>query len=149
MVGRTLLRMMWVPMAALLSAAAGILIAFSIGQERLIQAAGGQRGLLDWATALLLDPRQLLGVVHVAGSFASALTIIPAVLLIIVGEVARIRSALYYVAGGGLAIAAVPLLMRTLQSSGTLSIALPVLQILATAGFAAGFVYWLLAGRSA
>ena len=64
--------------------------------------------------------------------------------------VARIRSLIYYVVGGGLALAAVPLLARYGQG-GT---AMPdpdqlVWQVFATAGFAGGFVYWLLAGRNA
>ena len=73
---------------------------------------------------------------------------VPALLAVIVGEVARIRSALYWVPAGGLAIAAAPFLLR-LSSPATTG-ALPstaLLQLLATAGFAAGLVYWLLAGR--
>jgi hypothetical protein len=148
--GRLLLRVVWVPLAVLIASAVGLLVGVSIGQERAIQAAGGRSGLVDWVAALLLNPEQLFGALRQIGAFASALTFVPAVLLIVVGEVARIRSALYYVAGSGLAIVAVPLLMRTMQSSGSLGpIAAPVLLVLATAGFAAGFVYWLLAGRSA
>ena len=42
----------------------------------------------------------------------TGLTVIPALLVVFIGEIARIRSALYYVVGGGLALAAVPLLAR-------------------------------------
>jgi hypothetical protein len=68
---------------------------------------------------------------------------------VIVGEVARIRLWLYYVIGGGLALAAIPLLARINASGvGTLSEA-TVWQVFATAGFAGGLVYWIIAGRNA
>ena len=149
MIAKTLWRIVWVPIAALIAAGAGLLVALSIGQERIIQSAGGRSGLIDWVAALLLDPGEMLRTLRAAGALASGLTIIPAVLLIVIGEVARIRSALYYVAGSGLAFVAVPAVMRTIHASSMLAFATPVLQVLATAGFAAGFVYWLLAGRSA
>jgi hypothetical protein len=68
---------------------------------------------------------------------------------VIVGEVARFRSALYYVVGGGLSIALVPLLVRLADPAQVLGLSSTVWQVLATAGFAGGFVYWLLAGRNA
>ena len=67
----------------------------------------------------------------------------------IVGEVARIRGALYYVVGGGIALAVVPCLTRIGKPVGVLELSPVVWQVLATAGFAGGFVYWLLAGRNA
>ena len=73
----------------------------------------------------------------------------PALLLVIIGEVARIRGALYYVIGGGAALAVVPLLARLGQPARVLELSPVVWQVLATAGFAGGFVYWLLAGRRA
>ena len=77
-------------------------------------------------------------------------TLLPALLLVIVGEVARIRSAFYYVVGGGVALAVVPLLTRIGQPDARVLELSPVVwQVLATAGFAGGFVYWLLAGRNA
>ena len=56
---------------------------------------------------------------------------------------------LYYVVGGGAALAVVPLLSRLGQPASVLEISPVVWQVLATAGFAGGFVYWLLAGRTA
>ena len=79
----------------------------------------------------------------------SALTLVPAVLLVVVGEVARIRSAIYWVLGGGASLACVPFLTSLLAGE---AVALPtqtLLQILATSGFAGGLAYWALAGRSA
>ena len=58
-------------------------------------------------------------------------------------------SALYYVIGGGAALAVVPLLTRLGQPTTVLELSPVVWQVLATAGFAGGFVYWLLAGRNA
>ncbi len=43
---------------------------------------------------------------RLASSFISVQTLLPALLLVIVGEVARIRGSLYYVVGGGAALAA-------------------------------------------
>ena len=81
--------------------------------------------------------------------FATVYTLVPALLLVIVGEAARIRSAVYYIVGGGVALAVVPLLTRIGQPTTVLELSPVVWQVLATAGFAGGFVYWLLAGRTA
>jgi hypothetical protein len=81
--------------------------------------------------------------------FASLYTILPALLLVIVGEAGRIRSAIYYIVGGGIALALVPLLTRMGQPATALDVSPVVWQVLATAGFAGGFIYWLLAGRTA
>jgi glucose dehydrogenase len=63
--------------------------------------------------------------------------------------VARIRGSIYYVVGGGAALALVPLMSRLHQPMAVLDLSPVVWQVLATAGFAGGFVYWLLAGRNA
>lgn len=80
---------------------------------------------------------------------AASITVIPALLMVIVGEIARIRSIIYYVAGGGLALAAIPLLARYGQDGSVSAPEAIVWQVFATAGFAGGFVYWLIAGRNA
>ena len=69
-----------------------------------------------------------------AGTFAArwGRASCPALAVVIVGEVARIRSWLYYIIGGGLALAAIPLLSRINSSGvGTLSDA-TVWQVFAT-----------------
>ena len=48
-----------------------------------------------------------------------------------------------------MALAIVPLLTRLGQPATVLELSPTVWQVLATAGFAGGFVYWLLAGRTA
>ena len=80
---------------------------------------------------------------------AASITLIPALLMVIVGEIANIRSVAYYVVGGGLALAAIPLLAHYGQGGVIASPDALVWQVFATAGFAGGFVYWLIAGRNA
>ncbi len=78
-----------------------------------------------------------------------AMTLLPVLLVVAIGEVGRLRSWMYYVLAGGAASLMVPLLYvlsyaqeRDLPSSS-------FLLIFATAGFFGGGVYWLLAGRKA
>jgi hypothetical protein len=137
----TLGRMIVVPIAFVLAAIVAILVLFSLGYERFVQATTGQTGF-DIFEAMF----DLLG--HGA-LIASSLTILPALALVIIGEVARIRSGLYYVLGGGVALAAIPLLARFGQPANGPMIQAAVWQVFATAGFAGGLVYWLCAGRKA
>jgi hypothetical protein len=80
-------------------------------------------------------------------SFAT--TLLLALAVVIVGEVARIRSGLYYIAGGGLAVAAAPLLIEVQRQGGTGNLPGFIWQVFATAGFAGGALYWMIAGRNA
>jgi hypothetical protein len=120
------------------------MVRLSLGLERITSVAHG-RG--DDATIIIT----LLELLRQAHLLSTGLTLIPAMLVIIVGEVARIRSALFYILGGGAALAALPLLARIGTAGGTGGIAPPSLlwQVFATAGFAAGGLYWVLAGRKA
>lgn len=138
---KTLGRLIIVPIAFVLASAAAGFVLVTLGLERITHAVHGQEGSevvesafdLFWQGSLL----------------ASGATILPAIAVVIIGEVARIRSWLYYVIGGGLALAAIPLLAR-INTSGVAS--LPeamVWQVFATAGFAGGLVYWIIAGRNA
>jgi hypothetical protein len=90
----------------------------------------------------------VLGWARHAFSLSFATTLVLSVLVVIIGEVARIRTGLYYIAAGGAALAAAPLLIEAQRMS---SAGLPVFlwQVCATAGFAGGVVYWLIAGRKA
>jgi hypothetical protein len=147
MILSTIGRLVWVPIAFVISAAGTVFFLVMIAKERIIEAAAG-RGP-DSASVLaiidLMRQGQLL---------LSAMTIVPALIVVIVGEVARIRSVLFYIVGGGLAMAAVPLLARYGQAAAGASLQslMPptlVWQVFATAGFLGGWVYWLLAGRNA
>jgi hypothetical protein len=139
---RAMGRVILLPVAFVLAAVTAGLVIVSLGQERIVQAMTGREP--DAATVgAAFD---LLGLLL---ALVSVQTLLPALLIIIIGEVARIRGSLYYVIGGGAALAVVPLLARLSQPSGVLALSPVVWQVLATAGFAGGFVYWLLAGRTA
>lgn len=135
-------RIIWLPIAFVLSGLVCAFVIITLGLERLTQYAKGFE-----------DPD-----LTVSGSFelfetmfvlVQAFTLLPAILLILIGEVARIRSVYYYVVCGGIAAVAAPLLARV-GTTGALEVpAVAVWQVFATGGFIAGFVYWLLAGRNA
>jgi hypothetical protein len=86
-----------------------------------------------------------------AVKFAPALTLLPVLAAVLLGEVLHIRRLLYYVVIGGLAAILMPLVtgMTEIDVDGTAISASPGLAVIATAGFAAGSVYWLFAGRHA
>jgi hypothetical protein len=139
---RTLGRILWLPFAFVLAAAVTAFVIVSLGQEKIVQALAG-RGPDEVTLNAGVDLARL------ALTLFSVQTLLPALLLVIVGEVARIRGALYYVIGGGAALAVVPLVSRVAQPLTVLDLSPVVWQVLATAGFAGGFAYWLLAGRNA
>jgi hypothetical protein len=139
---RVLGRIILLPIAFLLAAVATLFVVISLGQERIVQALS-TRGPEEVPVDAMMD------LVGLAMRFASVHTLVPALLVIVVGEVARIRSALYYIIGGGVALAIVPLLTRIGQPMTALELSPAVWQVLAVAGFAGGLVYWLLAGRNA
>jgi len=141
MVLSTIGRMIWVPIAFLIATAATLFVLVTLGLETITHAVHNldQDGTVDAAFDFAWQ----------GSALASGLTVIPALLVVIVGEVARIRSWLYYMVGGGVALAAIPLLANINPADAT-HLALPSLwHVFATAGFAGGIVYWLLAGRNA
>jgi hypothetical protein len=81
---------------------------------------------------------------------AAASSILPALLLAVIGEIAHIRSALYYIVAGGISVALFPFVFGLGAPDASIA-AIPTRAwaVLATAGFAAGFVYWIVAGRRA
>lgn len=139
----TLWRVIVVPIAFLVSAAFTLFVVFTLGMERITQAVHGKAPEGTDSIAALID------LVWQGYILASGLTLLPALAVVLVGEVGRIRSVVYYIMGGGAALAAIPLLARLGQGQELVLPAPVVLQVLATAGFAGGFVYWLLAGRRA
>lgn len=135
-------RFIVIPIALLIAALVSGFVLFTLGLERITGALQGNRSGDDVIVAMFdLTQQGLL--------LATGLTLIPALLVVIVGEIARIRSAIYYVAGGGLALAAMPMLARMTESGNVVIPETTVWQVFATAGFAGGFVYWLIAGRNA
>jgi hypothetical protein len=138
---KTFGRIILVPLALLIAAAASCFVLVTLGLERVTDALHIRRG--DDAFEAIVDLMNQ-GILLTTG-----VTIIPALLVILIGEIASIRSAIYYIVGGGAALAAVPLLAQFGQT-GTFGLPEQVVwQVFATAGFAGGFVYWLLAGRRA
>ena len=102
---RTIGRIIVVAFAFFLATMAAGFVLFTLGLERVT----GELHRLgpdgDTVTASLSMLDQGLALV-------ASVSIIPALLVIFVGEIVRIRSVIYYVAGGGAALAAVPLLAR-------------------------------------
>ncbi len=129
-------RIFVVGISVLLAFAASAFVVFRIGVEWMSRAqhAGDEPVLtvFDWAVRFIM-----------AGPALQAMAAIPLLLalgVVIVGEVVRIRHALYYIAGGGVAMSAIPLLLKGSVLHW---------QVFATAGFVGGAVYWGLAGRRA
>ena len=138
----TLWRVIVVPVAFVISALFAGLVLVTLSMERITHAFHGQH--MDEADSVVA----MFDLVMQGAILASGLTILPAFLIVLIGEVARIRSSLYYIVGGGVALVAVPLLAH-FGSAGLVLPSPAVWQVFATAGFAGGFVYWLLAGRRA
>lgn len=138
---RALGRMIMVPLALIVASVTVAAVLLTLGLERATQALAGGSGDLDWWVGMFDFVRGLTG-------FAAALSIAPAVLLAIIGEVARIRSATYYIFGGGAALALLPLLSQGNDGKELFQFG-AVWQVFATAGFAGGLAYWLIAGRRA
>ena len=134
MFGSALARMIVVSMAFVVAAGAALFVFVTLGLEYVTLAMHGEVG--EPAAVLF----EFLWQAYV---LASALTLVPALAVVLIGEVARIRSVIYYVAGGGAALTVFPLLARLGPPEPA------AWQVLATAGFVGGFVYWLLAGRRA
>lgn len=145
MIWRAIVRLILVPLGFILAICTSLFVLFTLGQERIVHEIAGGAGGEDWIDIV----ESMMTNAELFLSLASAFTIVPALLLIIVGEVSRIRSSIYYVIGGGAVLAAIPVLARLASNENFILPSATILQIFATAGFAAGLVYWLIAGRSA
>lgn len=139
---RTVGRLILIPFAFLLAAATAAAIVVSLGLEHFTQALHGSEPGEETLT-------RTFDIIQQIGALSSGLSIIPALAVIIIGEVGRIRSWLYYLIGGGLALACAPFLSQLGAGEAMAMPASTVWQVLATAGFAGGSVYWLIAGRNA
>lgn len=140
---RTLGRLILIAVAVVLAAGVSIAVLVTLGLEHLTHALHG-RGDDGVEVA-----QSVMEFVRRGFVLASGVTIIPALLVVIAGEVARIRSWLYYMLGGGAALAVIPLLSRMDRLDAAADLPTLVWQVFATAGFAGGLVYWVLAGRRA
>jgi hypothetical protein len=140
---KTVGRMILIPLALLLAAAASLFVLVTLGLERVTALLHRQAVADDDMVQAMFD------MMNQGLWLTTGLTVIPVLLVVFIGEIGRIRSALYYVVGGGAALAVVPLLARYGQGGAVVPTDQTVWQVFATAGFAGGFVYWLLAGRNA
>jgi hypothetical protein len=143
-IGKTLMRGLVIAFGFVLGAFSALLALFALGTywagDAIRQSAPG-----DPVIDLLAEP---FAAVLFIGAVTPALTALPALVAAIAGEVLQIRSFTYYVVMGGLALAAIPLLV-TGQSGEFVAPSADYMTIFASAGFAGGFVYWLIAGRGA
>src|SRR4030095_3450553 len=108
----------------------------------------------DWA-GIDSDPVERLSffiVSFFATSFVGAVAIMPAALLIVISEAARLRSLLFYGVGGalvGLASYYGSDISVRLETTTDVPPVANALQLAAAAGIIGGLVYWLVAGRNA
>jgi hypothetical protein len=142
MILRTIGRLILLPVAFGIAAVVAIFVAMMLGLEKITAAMAGREGGVETVEAYWEIALQ-------GGLMLAGLTIVPAVLLVIVGEVARIRSWLYYMIGGGLSLGLLPIAMAGGMPDAAAMPPAALWQVLATAGFAGGLTYWLLAGRTA
>jgi len=108
----------------------------------------------DWA-GMDSDPVERVSffiVSFFATSFAGAVAILPALVVIVFAEIARMRSFLYYGVGGALVgLASYYGSDVSVRLENTTDV-VPVghsLQLAAAAGIIGGLAYWLIAGRNA
>jgi hypothetical protein len=141
-------RLIWVFCAALLAGVvalgAAVLLGFGLMNQEIAAAtaAGTDPAAVDrWFD---LADRTLL-----AGTLVFALSLIPAALVLIIGEVGKVRSLLFYLVGGAVSVAGAPALAALSRTAADGRADTPLLLVLTTSGFVAGFAYWLLAGRTA
>ena len=133
-------RLILIPLGFILACLTTAFVLVTLGVERITHAlqsmpvAGTEENfeILSYAVALM-----------------SATTVLPALLVIVVGEIARLRSILYYIAGGGVAAAAIPVLAYFSYMNVPFMWNNTAWPVFATAGFFGGFTYWLIAGRNA
>ena len=139
--GRALVVFMSFALAVLVALTVLLIIgSYSMGEElRDGYEATDEMGVIVNILSMLFGGASFLMVV------TPILSIIPALLAAIIAEVVQIRALLYYLVAGGLAVTALPIIASPAQTSFDAS----NLAIFATAGFAGGLVYWLLAGRNA
>ncbi len=145
MVLKTILRGIWVVLAFGLAAFTALAVLFALGALWV----GDELRVAAPHDPVLHHGAPVFGAVLFAGTVGPALTSLPALIAAVAGEVLKLRSWMYYVPAGGVALAAIPLLVGPRGSDAEAVASSQYMAIFLTAGFAGGFVYWLLAGRNA
>lgn len=138
----TILRWIGIFIAFVVSAAISVMVLFML--------------VSTWAGSVLRemapgDPVIDAGAELIGGALAfiavfPALTSLPGFIAVVAGELLHIRSWIYYVLAGGAALAVIPFMAGGADAGPP---AAAYTSLFAAAGFAGGFVYWLLAGRRA
>ncbi|HEY7646985.1 MAG TPA: hypothetical protein VH858_18230 [Hyphomicrobiales bacterium] len=147
--------MIWPTLRRVLAVAAGFVLAMIAGLITLFflgaRWAAGEASAFtpDNADEISQALNQGLGVIAFFINVAPVLTLLPAIAAVVLGEVARIRSLLYYLIAGGVAAALMPLIATQQEATGSSTYSAAYFSIIATAGFAGGLMYWLIAGRNA
>lgn len=160
MIGHIILRGLVVVMSFIVAVGVALVVLFALGSVWM----GGELRTLAgedpvFRAFMLEDPilkdpalqrgiATAFGAVVFIGTVGPALTALPAFAAAVIGEVLRVRSWIYYVLAGGAALAAIPVLAGAAANTPNLP-AGEYMTIFATAGFAGGFIYWLLSGRGA
>ena len=150
MVWPTILRIFAVLFAFALACAAALIVLFVVGAD------WAARELAAHSNDLAAPPEppeevflRGIGLIAFFATVAPTLSLLPGLVAAIVGEVAKIRAALYYIVAGGLAMIVMPLAYIVQNAPAEAVPSAQYLAIYATGGFAAGLVYWLIAGRNA
>ena len=145
MVLRTIFRLAGVAIAFFVAALASLAVLFALGGTW----AGDELRAAAPNDPAVRDGAPIFGMLLFAGTVGPALTALPALNAVVAGEVMRIRSWMYYVLAGGLSLAAIPILAAPETAELSSIFASHAMTIVATAGFAGGLLYWLLAGARA
>jgi hypothetical protein len=145
MITRTIFRTLWVVLAFFIAAGVALAVLFALGALWV----GDDLRAAAPNDPLLRHGAPVVGAVLFAGRVGPALTVLPALIAVVVGEVLKLRSSIYYVLAGGASLAAIPILGAPRSSDLSATLGSHTMTIFATAGFAGGFVYWVLAGARA
>lgn len=145
MISRIIFRAIWVIVAFSIAAVGALAVLFALGAIW----AGDELRAAAPDDPLIRDGAPIFGMVLFAGTVGPALTALPALIAVVVGEVMRIRAWMYYVLAGGLSLAAIPILAAPETAELPAILTSHAMTIFATAGFAGGLLYWLLAGARA
>ena len=145
MIARAIFRALWVVTAFLAAAAVALLVLFALGAVWV----GDELRAAAPNDPLLRSGAAIFGLVLFAGTIGPALTALPGIVAVVAGEVMKVRSWVYYVLAGGASLAAIPILGAPPSADLGAIIGSHAMTVFAAAGFAGGFVYWLLAGARA
>ncbi len=144
MILKTIARALAITFGLAVGAFTSLFVLFALGMlwvgEAIRETAPGDP-LID----LIAEP---FGAALFIGAVGPTLSVLPALAAAVAGEILQIRSFTYYVLMGGLALAAIPLLI-TGDGGEYVVPSADYMTIFASAGFAGGLIYWLIAGRRA